>query len=318
MKKITIPIIAILTIFLLLAPIATAAIDYPNNPENKLKKEKIKSLFQPIDADARKYIIENKSPKEFEDKMKKYAKELDAIIDELQSASGKSLDEKSREEFGQLIVRQHYYRVKQEIESNEFNKNTKDVAITDIIPISTDIRKDEATKTASTTYSANLPVGTYYPIHNFTQVLPDINGGIGRDIYSNPYNVNGKNDLYQIRVENGKNCIFTWCYARYTKYTLYFLDEDHPDPTIDILYDYWRQFYYGRIQDIESFVVTNGIIDFNGIWDNNRAYAEFYGQNGAMTRTYAANSKVYVSNVWNHAMDTLDKNKNLGKITWIY
>lgn len=99
---------------------------------------------------------------------------------------------------------------------------------------------------------------------------------------------------------------------------MYFYDEDHPDPTIDVLYDYWRQIYYGRIQDIESFVVTNGIIDFNGIWDNNRAYAEFYGQHGAMTRSYAATSKVYVSNVWNHAMDTLDKNTNLGKVSWNY
>ena len=318
MKKITMSIIAILTIFLMLASMATAAINDPNNPENKLKKEKIKSLFQPIDADARKYINENKSPKEFEDQIKKYTKELDAIIDELQSASGKSLDEESREELKQLMVMEHYNNVRQEAELAKFKATTKDVSITDIMPISTDIVKDKDTKTTSTTYSANLPVGTYYPIRNFTQVLPDVNGGIGRDINSNPYNVNGNNDLYQISVENGKNCIFTWCYARYTKYTLYFLDEDHPDPTIDILNDYWRQIYYGRIQDIESFVVTNGIINFNGIWDNNRAYAEFYGQNGAMTRSYAANSKVYVSNVWNHAMDTLDKNTNMGNVSWIY
>jgi hypothetical protein len=297
---------------------ATAAIDDSNKPEYKLNKEKIKSLFQPIDNDVRKNIDANKSPKEFEDQLKKYTKELDAILDELQSATGKSLDKETNQKFKQLIVREHYYKVRQEVELAKFNENTKDVSKIDVEPIPTDISKDKQTNTITTTYSANLPANTYYPIHNFVQVNPDVYGGKGRDSNINPFNVNGNNNLYQIGVENGKNCIFTWCYAQYTKYTLYFYDEDHPDPTIDILYDYWRQLYYGRIQDVESFVVTNGIIDFNGIWDNNRAYAEFYGQHGGMTRSYATNSKIYVSNVWNHAMDTVDKNSDMTKVQWNY
>src|SRR3989337_927973 len=156
MKKITIPIIiAILIIFLLLAPIATAVIEDPNNPEYKLKKEKIKSLFQPIDTDARKYINENKSPEEFEEQSKKNTKELDAILDELQSATGKSLDEESREKFKKLIVLEHYNKVRQEVELAKLKENAKDVSIFDIKPISIDMSKDKKTNAMTITYSAN-------------------------------------------------------------------------------------------------------------------------------------------------------------------
>ena len=44
MKKITMSIIAILTIFLMLAPMATAAINDPNNPENKVNYSGLEAL----------------------------------------------------------------------------------------------------------------------------------------------------------------------------------------------------------------------------------------------------------------------------------
>lgn len=93
-------------------------------------------------------------------------------------------------------MREHYYKVKQEVELAKFKENTKDVSITDIKPIPTDVIKDKNANTMTTTYSANLPANTYYPIHNFVQVSPDVYGGIGRDINSNPYKVNGNNNLY--------------------------------------------------------------------------------------------------------------------------
>src|SRR3972149_4571020 len=286
-----------------------------NTLEYNIKKDKIKSLFQPIDIDARKYIDGNKSSKELNDlsdfQIKKNNKELDEIVDELQRNSGKFLDEDSKEKFKRLIIKEHYNNIERELEIKNFKKTTRETNITNIVP--TIYRRKDLRETV---YSISLPANTNYPIRIFAQVRPDIYGGKGKDKNNNPFNTNGNNNLHQISVENGKNCILSTC-NKYTKYTLYFNDEDHPDPTIDLLYDYWRQFYYGRSQDIESFIITNGVINFNDIWDNNKAYAEFYGQHGTITRNYAPNSRIFISNVWNHAMDTFDKNPNIGKILWL-
>jgi len=40
------------------------------------------------------------------------------------------------------------------------------------------------------------------------------------------------------------------------------------------------------------------------------------GQHGDKTRNYTSSTKVYVSNVWNYAMDTLDKNPSMDKVWW--
>lgn len=97
-------------------------------------------------------------------------------------------------------------------------------------------------------------------------------------------------------------------------YSLHFHDEDHPNPWVDWLYDMWREIYYGRIEDIENFTVSNNMINFYHIWDNGKTYAEWWGQHGDKTRDYTI--IVYVSNVWNHAMDTLDKNPSMSKVWW--
>lgn len=312
-----------LTVIMILVTTATAVPDIA-----KAKEEKIKSLFDPINADALKYMKDKNSPKEpkdidalAKDQAKIYSKNLDALIDELESATGKSLKDKDkREELKQLIVRENLYKTKQKIDSEEFNKNIIVTSDKSIIP--TIIDKDKNTNNIAT-YSTTLPAGTYYPIHYWLQVSPDIFGGSGHDVNGNAYNINGHNNLYQIGVQNSyqpRTCIFGFCYGPFynTKYTLYFQDEDHPDPTIDALYDFWRIIYYGRIEDIESFVITNNVINFNGIWDNNKAFAEYIGQHGNMNRNYinSYDTKVYISNVWNHAMDTIDKNTNIGKIWW--
>lgn len=312
-----------LAIIMTLVMTATAA----TTDITKEKEKKIKSLFDPINTEALKYMKDKNSPKEPKDldtfsknQVKRYSKNLDVLIDELESATGKSLkDKEKREEFKQLIVRENLYKIKQEIDSEEFNKNITITSDRSIIP--TIVDKDKNTN--NTTYLATLPAGTYYPIHYWIQVSPDIFGDSGYDVNGNSYSINGNNNLYQIGIQNSyqpRTCILWFCYGPFynTKYTLYFKDEDHPDPIIDALYDFWRLIDYGRIEDIESFVVTNSIINFNGIWDNNRAFAEFVGQHGNMNRNYinSYDTKVYVSNVWNHAMDTIDKNTNIGKIWW--
>jgi len=75
--------------------------------------------------------------------------------------------------------------------------------------------------------------------------------------------------------------------------------------------DLWREQRYSGIEDIEN-SVSNGLINFDDIWDNDKIYADRWGQHGDITRDYKI--KVYVSNVWNHAMDTLDKNPSMRKV----
>lgn len=153
-----------------------------------------------------------------------------------------------------------------------------------------------------------IPSDTPYPIHYWAQVTYDVDGGSGTDDEGNSFNVNGGNGLYQIVI---------YIYGDTTVvYELHFHDEDHPNPVLDRIYDAWRKIWYGRTEDIEHFTVENGNIEFNGIYDNGHTYAHFTGQHGTATRTYTPWTTIYVSNVWNHAMDTSDKNPSLPEYTY--
>jgi hypothetical protein len=81
----------------------------------------------------------------------------------------------------------------------------------------------------------------------------------------NSYDVNGDNRLYKITAYYNQS---------YVLYSLHFRDEDHPNPWIDWIYDWFRRRLYGRVEDIENFTVQNGVINFNDIWDNDKTYAE--------------------------------------------
>lgn len=73
---------------------------------------------------------------------------------------------------------------------------------------------------------------------------------------------------------------------------------------------------FGRIEDWESFYIEDGTIYFNGIWSNDKTYAFSIGQHGTQTRNYDSDV-MYISNVWNHAMDVDDENPGLGKTWWL-
>jgi hypothetical protein len=265
---------------------------------------KIQTLFRPIDIEARKYINGNDISSRDIDSftkylVKKYGKNLDIIVDELENTVGVSLTEDEEEKFKHLIVREHLSKILQK-RSGVQNATKQKVKL-----ILIGIYRDSTYtyKIFYTPLSSNVP----YPIYYWIQVSPDVNGGNGTDDAGNNYNVDGNNSLYQVSVEYTSN---------YVKYTLYFYDEDHPDRTWDALYDTWRRIWYGRIEDIESFTIRDGVIYFDDIWDNDKTYAEWWGQHGDKTRQYTSNTVVYVSNVWNHAMDTLDKNPSMDKIWW--
>ena len=139
---------------------------------------------------------------------------------------------------------------------------------------------------------------------DFRQVRIDIDGG-----RYGSYSFNVDNDLYLVTTTtNPRTCEKT--------YDLYFKDEDHP--LLDAFYDNFRQVWYQRVHDIESFTIKNNrVITFDDTWSSTQDYDGTWGgyaHHYTTSRTYTPGQTVYVSNTWNHMMDTLDTNSSLAKV----
>ena len=141
----------------------------------------------------------------------------------------------------------------------------------------------------------------------YKQVRIDIDGG-----RYDEHSFNGGNKLYDVRVtEDSRSCEKT--------YDLHFYDEDHP--YLDALYDKVRYVLYGRVHDVESFTIKNNRqIEFDETWSSAHNYNHMdwlsRGFHGTTTKTYMPGQTIYVSNTWNHMMDTSDTNRYLTK-SWV-
>jgi len=115
------------------------------------------------------------------------------------------------------------------------------------------------------------------------------------------------------------------------EFTVVFSDEDHPNPVIDIAYDFVRLLQWGRIEDIETFYL---IIDYNG--SPEQIYF-CYGDTGTHSRDQKFNAynpchyadlisskkftwkgsrpNIYL-NTWNHLFGEYDTNLNLSDRIW--
>ena len=85
-----------------------------------------------------------------------------------------------------------------------------------------------------------------------------------------------------------------------------------PIPEFDIFYDQYRLQHHGRIADVETFVVLNGQIQFDGIWDEDKTYSYFIASHGDKNRNWYNDVSIY-ANTWNHALDIYDNNSGLTK-----
>ncbi len=175
-------------------------------------------------------------------------------------------------------------------------------------------------------YYAPMSSSIPYPIHWWVQVSVDITGGSGVDSVGYSYNVNGNNDLFKIVVEYTSSKI---------TYELHFHDEDHPDPSLDRTYDSIRcSIYPGRdstygCEDVESIRVEDGSIVFPTTFSTytecgyilchevSQTYATPSPTHEYGVRTYSSSVEIYVSNTWNHLMDTVDTNPDMSKV-WHY
>jgi len=138
----------------------------------------------------------------------------------------------------------------------------------------------------------------------YSQLRVDVRGG-----EFNGYTFEGNNKLYGVTyTDNKRTCERT--------YTLSFIDEDHPNPVWDVLYDAYRQGEYGRTHDVEMFIITNNnMITFPNTWSSVHGYDytlnglwDPRGFHGTTTKSYTPGQTIYVSNTWNHMMDTIDTN----------
>ncbi|RNJ78439.1 MAG: hypothetical protein EB829_04790 [Nitrosopumilus sp. H8] len=148
----------------------------------------------------------------------------------------------------------------------------------------------------------------------FKQLQIDIDGGT-----YNGKTYNGGNGMYRVdSSHNSRTCA--------TEYTLYFHDEDHPSG--DLFYDAIRLVMFFRTHDIESFVIhSNNRIEFDYTWSSNNRYdcleplpdvawlGDVAGCHATTTKSYIPGQTIYVSNTWNHMMDTSDTNRSLPSVT---
>ncbi|MBU7021902.1 MAG: hypothetical protein HXS41_12650 [Theionarchaea archaeon] len=269
----------------------------------------IRTLLQPLDTEARAYLETRLLSSQDLDLdvfavylVEKYNRDLSLVIDELENVIGESFPSEDREDFKLLVVREHLHRIFQESIPDPEN-----AIVLEMEPVLVDTYSD-----GTLTYRVFCTPMTdnRYPITHWVQVYDDVNGGVGEDDHGDWYFVEGHNDLYMIRMA---------CTTTEVKYTLFFRDEDHPVSFWDEFYDRIRWLTYGRIEDIESFRVIRTIdcrdfIIFEDIWDEGNTYGHWWGVHGSITRPYAPGATVYVSNVWNHAMDIYDTNLTLRKI----
>ena len=102
-----------------------------------------------------------------------------------------------------------------------------------------------------------------------------------------------------------------------TLYELKFYDEDHPN--LDEFYDEVRLFWLHRIYDVEPIIIhNNNLIEFDNTWSSTNDYdclSLIFACHETTIKAYTPGQVVYVSNTWNHMMDTSDTNPGYSKVT---
>ena len=112
------------------------------------------------------------------------------------------------------------------------------------------------------------------------------------------------------------------------RYKITFIDEDHPNVAIDIMYDGIRIIEYGSVEDIEAFYIIDGDILFIDVLDHDRYNHSGSGSQGFrdldddvygyhIAETESFSNTIYV-NTWNHMMSTIDTNPNMRKASPSY
>ncbi len=262
-----------------------------DNADAKTDEKSVKDLLKDVSNEAKEYVKQDekdKSKDEKKDELKiKYDNKLDKVREKLEEQTGYMLNEEQTSKFNNYVINEIIKRT--EIEQAYLSN---DIQVTETLEI--DGFWNIIPYVQATT--------NQYPISEFVQPLVDVTGGSGLSgfVY---YNVNGDNQLI------GVDKIISSSQSM-TRYVLEWQDEDDPNPTLDAIYDQYRLQHFGRIADVETFVVLDGQIQFDGIWDQGNGYG--ISAHGDKTRTWSNGVTIY-ANTWNHALDIYDNNSGLTK-----
>ncbi len=97
-----------------------------------------------------------------------------------------------------------------------------------------------------------------------------------------------------------------------TKYTLTFKDQDHS--LFDAAYDVAHYLLWNRVTDIKVFYVSNGDVWFLDSGSKSETFYELNPSHFQDVNDFS--DTVYVSNTWNHMMDTSNTNPSFSMKTW--
>lgn len=269
--------------------------------------QEIRNLFADVDKDIKAYVNKDikayvtsdmKSPTAKKAELKsKYADKLDNIVSKISNKIGHKFSDTDREGLKDLMIREHI----NEIYRQKIVSEIPDDAITETVEIGT--LSTQGLFELPTAYASGNP----YPITSWKQVTVDRTGGSGTDSAGNSYDIDGDNDFISLSTSYTPSKV---------TYTLTFEGEDHPDPWWDAYYDDFNEQWYGRTTDIESFTVDSNGVYFSYLWSSDKTFGEWWGQHGYKTRPYSNGMSIYVSNVWNHSMDTSNENSGMSMTTW--
>ncbi len=146
----------------------------------------------------------------------------------------------------------------------------------------------------------------------FRQLVPDIQGGKGRDDSGNFFYLRGGNQLEKVRLIP----IIDVLGRKIAVLVLQFKGEEHPIPGIDSFYRLFRALAFRRLKDIEAigleFFRDKLVFSFLGICSGKKTFANKIGvHKTCKVSNDKTNVDLYVSNVWNHAMATWNTNPSL-------
>ena len=304
-----------LSVFLISVLVVSAMVPLVSAAENTQvigNNQDIVGLFEPINAEIEStmaaivtsdgFARTNFNSRDFSEKLvKKYQKNLDQILDSLEIETGQKLSASEREDLKRIIVQEHMEKVSWA----EFKKKLG-VKDEDFEPM-----LSSQGVPLTQTGKSRLPLSLI-----LVQVSDDVYGGAGIDGAGIPYSVNGGNDLLSVSVDT--------VYSGKDLYECLFRDEDAPNPPLDASYDALRMQIYGTLQDLQGFFITepddhgHRYIEFGNDYDNGNSYGTVIGQHGALTTSWSIGYRIYISNVWNHAMSLDNRNSNMATITHYY
>lgn len=303
LRKLSVVLLALLLAAMAIVPMVSAE----EKDQTLLSDQaKVRELFKPIDTDIRQMVDErtlystpagtDRFSGPAKEVLKKNTRNLDEIVGLLAKMTDVNLDDANKTLLKEIIVTEHFKHVSNDMALAKRGLKLEDAKV--IKPkILGVVNMTEELSRAGTESVLSAPAMKLY------QTYPDVYGGYGFDDSGLPYNVNGGNTLFKV---------LTWGSSLPYTYRLYYYDEDHPDPALDVSYDALRLATEGTLEDSAQFEVYSSSIHYSLSYSGSHGYAYPVGNHGSVSGV--KQSYMYVSNIWNHDIGTSDTNPSMSML----